>query len=52
MKELIETRTKIRQAYNAWQNCCEQLKQQAENILNSLREKELILMESLDLDED
>ena len=52
MEQLREIRTQIRQAVDACETCCEQLKQQAENLLNSLREKELYIMEQLDLDED
>jgi hypothetical protein len=50
--ELKELRQKIQEAYTAYELCCENWKQEAFKLLNSLRDEEIALIEELNIDED
>jgi hypothetical protein len=52
MKELHEIRNKIREVHNAVSECSDCLKEEMYSLLDNLRNKELQLIEELDLDED
>jgi len=52
MKELHEIRNKIRELHDAFSECSDCLKEEMSILLDSLRNKELQLIEELDLDED
>lgn len=52
MKELHEIRKKIRELHDAFSECSDCLKEEMYSLLDSLRNKELQLIEELDLDED